>query len=179
MKFIKRSVFFILLPVFVFAVDKQKLLDCYEIFDQRRAELEAEAEKILEQKEALEALKNTYMALIKKKEEKLKKKEAEINATLKKIEEEKKLIQKLVKENKKILEAIKKAKLDKVAQSYAKMRPNNAANILQAMKEKDALEILQKLPPKTVAKIFAKMEPKKAAKLSESLLKIKENHESD
>ena len=78
-----KLLFFI--PLFLFAVDNQKLLDCYDIFAQKKAELEAEAEKILEQKEALEALKNTYMALIKKKEEKLNQKEAEINATLKKI----------------------------------------------------------------------------------------------
>jgi flagellar motility protein MotE (MotC chaperone) len=163
----------LILPIFLFAVDKQKLLDCYAIFDQKRAELEAEAEKILEQKEALEALKNTYMALIKKKEEKLKKKEAEINATLKKIEAQKKAIEELVKENKKLLEAIKKAKLDKVSESYAKMRPGNAAKILQDMNEKDALDILQRLPAKKVAKIFAKMDPTKAAKLSEKLLQLR------
>ena len=64
----------IFFPVFLFAVDKQKLLDCYEIFDQKKAELEAEAEKLLEKQEAFETLKNTYMALMKKKEEKLKQK---------------------------------------------------------------------------------------------------------
>ena len=35
------------IPLFLFAVDNKKLLDCYEIFEQKRAELEAEAEKIL------------------------------------------------------------------------------------------------------------------------------------
>ncbi|WP_459886296.1 MotE family protein [Caminibacter profundus] len=159
-------------------VDKQKLLDCYEIFDQKKAELEAEAEKILEQKEALEALKNTYMALIKKKEQKLKLKEQEINASLKKIENEKKRIEELLKENKKILEDIKNAKLDKITQSYAKMRAKNAAEILSKMPEKKALLILQKLQPKVLAKIFSKMDPTIAAKLSDSLLKIKENNES-
>ena len=64
----------IIFNVFLFGVDKQKLLDCYEIFEQKKAELEAEAEKLLEEKEAFESLKNTYMALIKKKEETLKKK---------------------------------------------------------------------------------------------------------
>ena len=173
-----KKVIFFLIPLFLFAVDNKKLLDCYEIFEQKRAELEAEAEKILEQKEALEALKNTYMALIKKKENRLKQKEAEINATLKKIEEEKKQIKKLVEEYKKLLEEIKKAKLDKVTQSYAKMRPKNAAQILQNMPEEDALKILQKLPPKIIAKIFAKMDANIAAKLSDALLKVKENNES-
>jgi len=163
----------------LFAVDNQKLIDCYEIFDQKRAELEAEAEKILEQKEAFEALKNTYMALMKKKEEKLKQKEKELNATLKKIEEEKKEIQELIKKNRQILQAIKQAKLDKITQSYAKMRPKNAAEILSNMDTKDALNILQKLPPKTLAKIFAKMDPQKAAKLSELLQKVDTNESTN
>jgi len=177
-KYTKLKIFLIFFPLFLFSIDNQKLLDCYEIFAQKKAELEAEAEKILEQKEALEALKNTYMALIKKKEQKLLQKEKEINATLKKIELEKKEIQKLIEENRKILDEIKKAKLDKVAQSYAKMRAKNAAEILSNMPQKDALTILQKLQPKTISKIFAKMDPKKAALLSEQLLKIKEKNES-
>jgi len=162
-------IFFLFSPLF--GVDNQKLIDCYEIFDQKRAELEAEAEKILEEREAFEALKNTYMALMKKKEEKLKQKEKELNATLEKIE--------LVKENKKILEEIKKAKLDKVTQSYAKMRPKNAASILSNMNIKDALNILQKLPPKTLAKIFAKMDAAKAAKFTELLQKVEINESTN
>jgi flagellar motility protein MotE (MotC chaperone) len=159
----------IFFPIVLFAVDNQKLLDCYEIFDQKRAELEAEAEKLLEKQEAFESLKNTYMALMKKKEEKLKQQQQEINATLVKIENEKKQIENLIKKNQKILEDIKKAKLDKITQSYAKMRPKNAASILSNMKPKDALEILQKLQPKIVAKILAKMDTNKAAKLTQMM----------
>jgi len=170
-------IFFLLSPLF--AVDNQKLLDCYKIFDQKRAELEAEAEKILEQKEAFEALKNTYMALMKKKEAKLKQKEKELNATLKKIEEEKKQIEELIKKNKQILKAIKEAKLDKITQSYAKMRPKNAAEILSNMDIKDALNILQKLPARILAKIFAKMDSQKAAKFSELLQKVDINESTN
>jgi len=170
-------IFFLLSPLF--AVDNQKLIDCYKIFEQKRAELEAEAEKILEQKEAFEALKNTYMALMKKKEEKLKQKEKELNATLNKIEEEKKEIQELIKKNKQILQAIKEAKLDKITQSYAKMRPKNAAEILSSMDVKDALNILQKLPARILAKIFAKMDAEKAAKFSELLEKVDTNESTN
>ncbi len=172
-----KVIFFLLFFLFspLLAVDNQKLLDCYEIFDQKKAELEAEAEKILEQREAFEALKNTYLALMKKKEEKLKKQQSEINATLQKIEAQKKEIAELVKKNKEILDAIKKTKMDKVTQSYAKMRPKNAASILGNMKSKDALEILQKLPPKIVAKILAKMEPVKAAQLTQMMQGTEEN----
>ena len=173
----RKLIFLVLfLPMFLFAVDKQKLLDCYEIFDQKRAELEAEAEKLLEKREAFEALKNTYMALMKKKEAKLKQKQTEINATLAKIENEKKQIEELVKKNKQILEEIKKAKLDKITQSYAKMRPKNAAQILSNMKSDDALKILQKLQPKIVAKILAKMDSAKAADLTKMMQG--ENNES-
>jgi site-specific DNA-adenine methylase len=84
----KKKIFLILFFSSLFAVDNQKLIDCYDIFEQKKEELESEAEKILEQREALEALKNTYMALIKKKEAKLKAEEKEINATLEKIESE-------------------------------------------------------------------------------------------
>jgi flagellar motility protein MotE (MotC chaperone) len=177
-KFIKSIVFLLIFSSSLLAVDKQKLLDCYEIFEQKRAELEAEAEKILEQKEALESLKNTYMALIKKKEAKLKEKEKEINATLEKIEKKKKEIEDLIKKNKEILNAIKQAKMDKVTQSFAKMRPKNAASVLSNMKDEDALNILEKLPPKIVAKIFAKMDPNKAAKLTEMMQKVDTNESS-
>ena len=168
--------FFSLLIVFnvaLFGVDKQKLLDCYEIFEQKKADLEEQAEKLLEEKEAFESFKNTYMVLIKKKEERLKKKELELNATLQAIEKRKKEIEELVKKNQKILEEIKNAKLDKVTQSYAKMRPKNAANVLSNMEVEEALEIIQKLQPKVVAKIFAKMDPKKAAILTQKMMEDK------
>ena len=147
----------------LFAVDNQKLIDCYEIFSQKKAELEAEAEEILEKQEALESLKNTYMALMKKKEKELKTKESEINATLQRIENEKKEIKKLLTQNKKILEAIRNAKLNKLTQSYAKMRAKNAASILESMKDKDALKILSELPARILSKILAAMTPQKAA----------------
>ncbi len=147
----------------LFAVDNQKLIDCYEIFSQKKAELEAQAEQILEQQEALETLKNTYMALMKKKEKELNLKQKEINATLSKIENEKKEIQDLLKKNKQILEAIKEAKLNKLTQSYAKMRPKNAASILENMDDKNALEILSELPARILSKILAAMTPEKAA----------------
>ena len=157
----------------LFGVDKQKLLDCYEIFEQKKAELEAQAEKLLEEREAFESLKNTYMVLMKKKEEVLKQKEIELNATLQAIEKNKKELKELVKKNQKILEEIKNAKLDKVTQSYAKMRPKNAASILSNMKVEEALEIIQKLQPKVVAKIFAKMDPNKAAILTQEMMEDK------
>ena len=167
-KFFKLFIFF---PLFLFSIDNQKLIDCYQIFEQKRAELEAEAEKILEEKEALEALKSTYMALIKKKENKLKQKEIELNQTLKLIENKKKELENLIKKNEELLKAIKSAKLDKITQSYAKMKPKNAAQILEVMNPEDAVEILQRLPARILSKILAKMTPQKAALYTQMLQK--------
>ena len=160
----------------LFAVDNQKLLDCYEIFVQKKAELEAQADQILQQEEALESLKDTYMALMKKKEKELKLKEKELNLTLAKIENEKKQIQELIQKNKKLLESIKNAKLNKITQSYAKMRPKNAASILENMKDEDALSILNQLPPRILSKILAAMTPEKAAHFTQ--LMESDNNES-
>ncbi len=147
----------------LFGVDNQKLFECYQIFSQKKAELQSEAQNLIERQEAFESLKNTYMALMKKKEAKLKKKELEINATLAKIENTKKQIQKLLAKNKQILQDIKNAKMNKITQSYSKMKAKNAASILENMKTQDAINILQKLSPRTLSKIFAKMDAKKAA----------------
>ena len=77
----------------------------------------------------------------------------------------------MIKQYKKLLEEIKNAKLDKVTQSYAKMRPKNAAKILEDMNPKDAIEILQKLPARILSKILEKMDPDKAAMYTQMLQK--------
>jgi len=158
------------LPFILFAeVNKTKLINCYEIFEQRRAELEAKLDKILEQEQAFIALKNASMNILKKKEAKVNQKLKEVNATLNKIENLKKQNEELVKKYKAILEKIKKAQTSKLVQSYSKMRAGNAAKILQDMDMNTSLEILSKLSPKVLSKIFAKMDAKKAAVLTEKL----------
>ena len=163
---------FLFIPFLVFAkVDKSKLINCYEIFDQRRAELEAQAEKIEEERQALIALKDATMNILKKKKAKIQEKLKEVNATLNKIENIKKQNEELVKKYQAILEEIKKAQTSKLVQSYAKMRAGNAAKIISDMDTKTALSILSKLSPKVISKIFAKMDPKKAASLTTKLKK--------
>jgi len=160
----------VFLPFLLFAeVNKTKLINCYEIFEQRRAELEAKLDKILEQEQAFIALKNASMNILKKKEAKVNQKLKEVNATLNKIENLKKQNEELVKKYKAILEKIKKAQTSKLVQSYSKMRAGNAAKILQDMDMNTSLEILSKLSPKVLSKIFAKMDAKKAAVLTEKL----------
>jgi flagellar motility protein MotE (MotC chaperone) len=166
--------FFILfLPFLLFANDLDKkeanLVNCYQIFDQRRAELEAKVEQIEEQRQAFIALKDASMNLLKKKEAKVNQKLKEVNATLAKIEQIKKQNEALVKKYQKILDDIKKASTSKLVQSYSKMRAGNAAKILQNMDTNTSLLILSKLSPKVLSKIFSKMDPDKAAFLTEKL----------
>ena len=158
------------LPFILFAeVNKTKLINCYEIFEQRRAELEAKLDAIEEQKQAFIALKDASMNILKKKEAKVNQKLKEVNETLSKIEETKKQNEELVKKYQAILEEIKKAQTSKLVQSYAKMRAGNAAKILQDMDMNTSLDILSKLSPKVLSKIFAKMDSKKAAVLTSKL----------
>ena len=161
---------FLLLPFILFAeVNKTKLINCYEIFEQRRASLEFLIDKISEEKQAFIALKDANMNLIKKREEKLNKKEAQIQQTLQKIENLKKQNEALLKKYQKILQEIKKTTNSKLIQSYAKMRAGNAAKILQEMDINHSLNILYQLSPKTLSKILSKMDSTKAAILSEKL----------
>jgi len=163
------------LPFLLFAkvddtkVDKTKLINCYEIFEQRRGELELKLEQIEEQKQAFIALKDASMNLLNKKEKAIKQKEQEVNSTLAKIEDIKKQNEELVKKYQKILEEIKKAQTSKIVQSYAKMRAGNAAKILQDMDMNTSLDILSKLSPKVLSKIFSKMDSTKAAVLTQKL----------
>ena len=165
------KILLLLLPFFLFANDVKEanLVNCYQIFEQRRAELEAKLEQIEEQRQAFIALKDASMNILKKKEAKVNKKLKEVNTTLAKIEQTKKQNEELVKKYKKILEEIKKAQTSKIVQSYAKMRAGNAAKILQDMDMNTSLDILSKLSPKVLSKIFSKMDAKKAAVLTEKL----------
>jgi flagellar motility protein MotE (MotC chaperone) len=161
----------LLMPFLLFAteVNKTKLINCYEIFEQRRAELEAKVEQIEEQRQAFIALKDASMHILKKKEEKVNQKLKEVNATLAKIEETKKQKEELVKKYQAILDEIKKANTNKLVQSYSKMRAGNAAKIIQDMDMNTSLDILSKLSPKVLSKIFSKMDVQKAAVLTEKL----------
>ena len=166
------------LPFILFASEKNvtnktQLINCYEIFEQRRSELEMQVEKIEEQRQAFIALKDASMNILKKKEAKVNKKLQEVNATLQQVTKVKQETQNLVKKYQKILEEIKKANTSKLVQSYSKMRAGNAAKILQDMDMNTSLDILSKLSPKVLSKIFSKMDSQKAAVLTEKLKNYK------
>ena len=167
----------ILLIFFIFITslfaDDNKLVNCYEIFEQRKGELQSKIDQIEEEKQAFIALKDASMNILKKKETKIKQKEKELNSTLQKIENIKKQNEALVKKYQKILADIKKTSTSKLVQSYSKMRAGNAAQILQDMDMNTSLDILSKLSPKVLSKVLSKMDATKAAVLTEKLKNYK------
>ena len=149
----------------------EKLFECTEIFKERKSELLVELERIDEQKQALSALKIATEDLLKKKETKLSQKEEVLDNKLTEVSQKEESIKNMLNENKKILKQIKNIKMDKIAQTFAKMKAASASSILSNMKSSEASLILQSLKPKAVGKILTKMDAKKASELTLILAK--------
>lgn len=143
-----------------------KLFECTEIFKERKSELLVELERIDEQKQALSALKTATEELLKKKETRLSQKEEVVDKKLNEITTKEDSIKKMLNRNEEVLKETKSIKMDKIAQTFAKMKDASAANILSDMDPKEAASILSSLKPKTVGKILTKMDPKKASELT-------------
>jgi flagellar motility protein MotE (MotC chaperone) len=143
-----------------------RLFDCTQIFKERKGELLVELERIDEQKQALSALKIATEELLKKKKNAIELQEEGVNNKLTEVSQKEKNIQKILNENRKILKDIKDIKMNKISQTFAKMKPASASAILSDMKPKEAVKILQSLKPKTVGQILTKMDATKAAKLT-------------
>ena len=148
-----------------------RLFDCTEIFKERKSELLVELERIDEQKQALNALKTATDELLKKKENRLNQKEEAVDRKLTEITTKEDSIKKMLKRNEEVLKEIKDIKMDRIAQTFAKMKAGSAANILSDMDAKEAASILSSLKPKTVGKILTKMDSKKASELTLILTK--------
>ncbi len=166
-----RFFIFVLYLYFNLYGSDDKIFECNKIFQERKDELLLELQRIDEQKQSLEALKNATQELLKRKKLELDLKEEEINKRLELAKTKEENIKKMLNENKEILKKLKSLKLGKVAQTYSKMKASAAASIISNMDEKTAIEILKELKPKTVGQILSKMEPKKASKLTELLAK--------
>lgn len=143
-----------------------RLFDCTEIFKERKSELLVELERIDEQKQSLSALKTATEELLKKKEVKVAEQEEVVDKKLTLISEKEKSIKEMLLKNEEVLEAIKKIKMTKIAQTFAKMKAASAANILSDMDSLEAIAILQSLKPKIVGQILTKMDAKKASELT-------------
>jgi len=151
--------------------NSDKLFECTKIFKERKGELLVELERIDEQKQALNALKTATEELLKQKEAKLSLKEEDLNTKLTQITQKEKTIKEMLEKNSKLLKALKSTKMNKISQTFAKMKAGAAANILSDMDTKEAVSILQSLKPKVVGKILTKMDPKKASQLTQLLAK--------
>ena len=149
----------------------ERLFECTEIFKERKSELLVELERIDEQKQALSALKAATEELLKQKESKLNQKEEEVGLKLLDITQKENSIKKMLDKNEKILKEIKDTKMNKMAQTFAKMKAASASGILSGMDKEEAASILSSLKPKTVGKILSKMDAKKASELTLILAK--------
>ena len=143
-----------------------RLFDCTEIFKERKSELLVELERIDEQKQALSALKAATEELLKKKESKLILKEEAVDTKLAEITQKENSIKSMLKRNEDVLKETSSIKMNKIAQTFAKMKAASASSILSGMDSKEAASILASLKPKTVGKILAKMDAKKASELT-------------
>jgi len=169
---VKYLIIVVFLYISVFAFEKSdKLFECTEIFKARKSELLIELERIDEQKQALEALKNATEDLLKQKEAKVSYEAEVVEAKRTEILEKESSIQVMLKKNEEILKQISDIKLNKIAQTFSKMKPAASAKILSDMKNDDAAIILRSLKPKIVGKILTKMDSKKGSQLTLILVK--------
>lgn len=161
------------LPLFALQTS-EKLFECTKIFEERKGELLIELRRIDEQKQSLEALRSATDELLKKKADRLSQRESELDAKETKVTEQEKHIQEMLEEQKKVLEEIRSVKMDKIAQTYAKMKPGASSKILEGMETAEAAKILSALKPAVTGKILAKMNTDKAAKITRYLTEEKE-----
>lgn len=171
-KYIVASVIVLFISTQLFSIEtSQRLFECSEIFKARKSELLVELERIDEQKQALEALKNATEDLLKDKQKKVDYEAEIVEKKRAEISEKEANIKKMLEENKAVLAKLKSTKMDMVAQTFAKMKAGSAANILSGMDAQDAADILSSLKPKIVGKILAKMDAKKGSELTLLLAK--------
>ena len=149
----------------------KNLVECNEIFEQRKSEILRAMDRLDDQQQSFELYKEAQNNLLEKREKKITKKLQEVNATLQKVEKTKKEVVKLYQEKKHLLEEIKKAKDDKITAAYLKMKDSKAASILDDMPKSRAAKILFNLTPKKISKVMAKMDPIIASDVTELLLK--------
>lgn len=164
-----RKILFIIMSMMQILSAENATVDCNKIFELRKHEIARDLERIEEQKQSLEALKNANEELILKKETQLLKREEEVKVALELVEKTKKEALVIFEDNKKMLADIKEAKDDKLSKTYLKMKDAKAAAILDNMKDYEAALILFNLTPKKISKIMAKMDPINASVITKLL----------
>lgn len=159
-----------ILPL-IAAENQREVIDCNIIFEQRKAEIIQEIERIDEQQQALQALQSATQNILDQKEADLKKREIALKDAQKEMEEREAKIARLLKRNEEVLKQIRGATQSKVGETYAGMKDSKSAAILETLPETEAAEILFALDTKVMSKILSKMTPQKAATLTQLLQK--------
>ena len=137
---------FILLTNFLFGLQtSDRLFDCTEIFKERKSELLIELERIDEQKQALSALQSATEELLAKKETRLNQKEEVVDRKLLEITIKEKSLKDMLERNEIVLKEIKELKMNKMAQTFSKMKPASAANILSDMELQEIQKEMKKM----------------------------------
>lgn len=155
----------LLLPLWVYA----QTIDCNRIFEQRKGELILELERIDEQKQSLQALKEATESILERKEQTLTQREQRLEQMMEEIEAQKSEIEQLVEKNQQLLEQIEDAKMTKITQAYADMKSRDAASILQVMELEDAIEIMRSLEPDILGDILSTMNAQRASEITRGL----------
>lgn len=154
----------------LFALEtSDKLFECTEIFKARKSELLVELERIDEQKQALEALKSATEELLKEKEAKVNYEAEVVEVKRQEIIKREANVKEMLDKNEDVLKKISDLKMNKVSQTFSKMKPAASANVLSEMDLEEAAKILQSLKPKIVGKILTKMDAKKSSDLTRIL----------
>ena len=156
----------ILAVLFLRAFCADAPVDCVAVFEARKDELRLEVDKLDEARQSMEAFRASTNSLYEERNAKLIAKEADINATLAKVQKEKQSIEELVKKNDEILAQLKAMTMDKVGETYGKMKDQAAADVLSAMSRIDAASIMYALSPKKISAVMAKMEPAVASEIT-------------
>lgn len=156
----------ILAVLFLRAFCADAPVDCVAVFEARKDELRLEVDKLDEARQSMEAFRASTNSLYEERNAKLIAKEADINATLAKVQKEKRSIEELVKKNDEILAQLKAMTMDKVGETYGKMKDQAAADVLSAMSRIDAASIMYALSPKKISAVMAKMEPAVASEIT-------------
>ncbi|RDU61710.1 MotE family protein [Helicobacter sp. MIT 14-3879] len=147
------------------------VITCNEIFEERKAEITNELNKINEQKKLMSLFYGEQKKLNDKKLEELKLQEQKIESLLKEAKDRENNIKDLIKQNEDLLAMIENKKTQKISQTYSKMKDSKAGAIIDNMPLNEAAELLFPMDSKDIGKILAKMPPQKAAKLTEILKK--------
>lgn len=148
-----------------------EVLNCSAVFEERKAELQRELDKIAEARKMTNILYDEQRRLNDKKIEQLKLQEARVQGLIDEAKSREENIKALIKKNEDLLSQIDSKTSQKISQTYAKMKDSKASEIIQELPLNEAAELLFSMDTKVIGKIFAKMDAGKAAKLTEMLKK--------